>query len=546
MLVRIQSARNEFHADGSRTDFFQRDALDYQLYQLGSIVPPLYVARAEAGNGGDLFDYVSWFGAKLRLKVLKIVFRTVLVLALGIGPLARGSDAYRFEAEDGTLTATHVESSEPGFSGTGYVTGFTQPESKVSWQVTVPAGYYEVRLGYRSDYQKGFDLRINGLTYSGMFPPSGHGFASISAARVRLSGSANLFSVGKGWGYFDIDYLELAPTGPPQPPAAVPDSLVDAQATPLTRALMHELVTLYGKKTLTGVFSSGDADSVERITGQRPAILGADLMDYSPSRIAHGAKPGREVENLIEEARKGAILSVMWHWNAPDALIDGTYTDPNGKTINAPWWRGFYTEATTFDVAKALADPGSKDGMLLLSDIDAIAEQLKKLSDADVPVLWRPLHEAEGGWFWWGAKGPEPFVQLWQLMHDRLTNVHHLHNLIWVFTGGPNPAWYPGDRYVDIVGTDAYPKDRRDPLTALWEDDQKTYGGRKLVALAEFVSVPDLEFMADSGVRFSYFMTWSHSFDPNYLTKDDLIKAYTSPEAANQNSVRTLTDQWEK
>ena len=203
-------------------------------------------------------------------KALKVMFRTAWLMALGIGPLARGNDAgpYRFEAESGTLTATHVESSEPGFSGTGYVTGFTQPESRVSWQATVPGGYYTVGLRYRSEQKKGFDLTINGLTYSGMFPPSGHEFASISAARVWLSGSANVFSVGKGWGYFDIDYLELAPTGPPPPTAAVPDSLVDNQATPRTRALMHELVTLYGRKTLTGVFSQNDAASVERITGQ--------------------------------------------------------------------------------------------------------------------------------------------------------------------------------------------------------------------------------------------------------------------------------------
>jgi mannan endo-1,4-beta-mannosidase len=131
-------------------------------------------------------------------------------------------------------------------------------------------------------------------------------------------------------------------------------------------------------------------------------------------------------------------------------------------------------------------------------------------------------------------------VQLWQLLHDRLTNVHHLHNLIWVFTGGPNPAWYPGDRYVDIVGMDAYPKDRRDPLSAQWDDEQKAYGGRKLVALSEFVSVPDLELMAQSGVRFSYFATWSHSFDPNYLSKNDLSRTYHSPEVVNQDGGRAL------
>jgi mannan endo-1,4-beta-mannosidase len=455
---------------------------------------------------------------------------------LGLGSLVQGDtvNPYRFEAEKGTLTATHVESADPGFSGTGYVTGFTLPESKVSWQVQVPEGFYEVWLRYRVPEQKGFELAINGVTYSGMFAPSGLAFGSMCAATVKLAAGTNTLSVAKGWGYYELDYLELVPAAAPPPPAAVPDSLIDQQATPPTCELMRQLVTLYGHKTLSGVYSEKDAESVQQITGQTPAILGGDLMDYSPSRLAHGSKPGSLVEDLLKQAGNGAILSVCWHWNAPDNLIDATYVNPQGKTIAAPWYRGFYTDATTFDVGQALAHPQSKDGQLLVSDIDAIALQLQEFSDAGVPVLWRPLHEAEGGWFWWGAKGPKPFVQLWQLLYERLTNVHHLHNLIWVFSGGPNPDWYPGDRYVDIVGVDAYPRDRRDPLTASWQDEQKAYGGRKLVALSEFVSVPDIERMTDSGVHFSYFMTWSHSFDPKYLSKEDMIKVYQSPEVSNR------------
>ena len=61
---------------------------------------------------------------------------------------------------------------------------------------------------------------------------------------------------------------------------------------------------------------------------------------------------------------------------------------------------------------------------LLIRDIDAIAEQLKRLQDAGVPVLWRPLHEASGGWFWWGNAGAEAYKELYVLLYDRLTNHH--------------------------------------------------------------------------------------------------------------------------
>lgn len=72
------------------------------------------------------------------------------------------------------------------------------------------------------------------------------------------------------------------------------------------------------------------------------------------------------------------------------------------------WWRGFYADSVTFDLEKALSDTESEEYKLLLADIDTIAVQLQRLKDAHVPILFRPLHEAEGGWFWWGAKGPEP------------------------------------------------------------------------------------------------------------------------------------------
>jgi len=90
------------------------------------------------------------------------------------------------------------------------------------------------------------------------------------------------------------------------------------------------------------------------------------------------------------------IVTLCWHWNAPSHLKEDTENE---------WWGGFYTQHTTFDVAAALADPTSEEYRLLLRDIDVIAAELKKFSDAGKPVLWRPLHEAAGGWFWWGRRG---------------------------------------------------------------------------------------------------------------------------------------------
>jgi mannan endo-1,4-beta-mannosidase len=140
--------------------------------------------------------------------------------------------------------------------------------------------------------------------------------------------------------------------------------------------------------------------------------------------------------------------------------------------------------------------------------MDAIAVQLKKFSDAGIPVLWRPLHEADGGWFWWGAKGPKPFKALWRLFYHRLTDEHQLHNLIWVYSG-EKPDWYPGNDVVDIIGVDAYPKEPGDLLLPKWQKLQARFKGKKLVALTEFGGVPEVERMQAASVWWAYFVSWN-------------------------------------
>ena len=181
-----------------------------------------------------------------------------------------------------------------------------------------------------------------------------------------------------------------------------------------------------------------------------------------------------------------------------------------------------------------MADPDSADHAALLSDIDTIAIQLRRLQDANVPFLWRPLHEAEGGWFWWGAKGPQPFVQLWQLLHDRLTKTDGIHNLLWVFTSEGNAAWYPGDAYVDVVGIDQYPKDLRDPQNGLWYNLQTQYAGRKLLAIGEFGGVPDVPRMQRMGESWSYAVSWSDALGPKENSPEELKRIYTSSGVETQ------------
>lgn len=447
------------------------------------------------------------------------------------GRAAMSAGAIHLEAEKAALTGTTVQTKIPGYRGTGYAGEFQTDGAKAVWEIPqAHGGLYQATIRYAAPYgTKGYDLVVNGARLSGMFAATKSAWAEQPAGQVELHDGANTVSIEKGWGYYDIDALDLSPAAAAPPLKAPPLVLSDAKATPQARALLRTITGFYGAKTLSGQYSTADTQYIQAAAGKTPAIMGGDLMDYSPSRIAHGSDPKNESERVIQAAKGGQIATLSWHWNSPTGLIDKKELVVDGKTVDASWYKGFNTSATTFDLQRALADPHSADYALLLRDMDAIAVQLKKFSDAGVPLLWRPLHEAEGGWFWWGAKGPEPFKQLWRLMHDRLTNVDHLHNLIWVYSSGTKPEWYPGDAYVDVVGIDGYPADVSDPLSSNWETLLKEYGGRKLIALTEFGGVPDIEKMGRYGIRWAYFVSWTGGQGPHKMTPDVLARIYNAP-----------------
>jgi mannan endo-1,4-beta-mannosidase len=145
----------------------------------------------------------------------------------------------------------------------------------------------------------------------------------------------------------------------------------------------------------------------------------------------------------------------------------------------------------------------------MIKDIDYTSVLLKKFQDNKVPILWRPLHEAAGGWFWWGAKGAAPCKKLWQVMYDRMVNVNGLHNLIWVWTHEPNDdAWYPGDEYVDIVGRDIYKDGDHSSQVLEFNDMVDRYGGKKIVTISESGSFPDVDNLITDAAGWSWYMPW--------------------------------------
>ena len=150
-----------------------------------------------------------------------------------------------------------------------------------------------------------------------------------------------------------------------------------------------------------------------------------------------------------------------------------------------------------------------------MADIEEIAKQLTKLKEADVPILWRPLHEAEGQWFWWGAEGAEPCKKLYRLLYDQLTNVYGLDNLIWVWTSSTYPTssnWYPGDDVVDILGYDKYNakdgKPNLSSISSMFYSLVQSRNGEKMVAMSENDTIPSLENLLNEKASWLYFCPW--------------------------------------
>ena len=192
----------------------------------------------------------------------------------------------RLEAEQATLTGSTVQTKRAGFSGTGYVGSFQGDSDKAVWTVPdVKPGLYELRLRYSAPFgQKGYDLSVNGAKKSGTFPATGDVWNTISAGKAELTAGQNTIELDRGWGYFDIDRLDLVPVAATTSLLAKPSATpVDPQATPAARALLASLVKAYGTQTFTGQYSAKDSDALAAQTGKTPAVFGTDLIDFSPT-----------------------------------------------------------------------------------------------------------------------------------------------------------------------------------------------------------------------------------------------------------------------
>lgn len=434
-----------------------------------------------------------------------------------------------------------------GFSGSGF-SYLDQKGTTISVEVDVPeAGLYEMAISYcePSDPNKKVQyLNVNGVNQGEVSFPYTPSFKETSGGVVNLKKGKNTIELKAYWGYTYFDYLTLKPADESLTNLSPVNTLSNPNASDSAKRLYSFLRDTYGNHIIAGqqeycgehnYNSWNDPDTyikdneaefeyILEKTGEQPAIRGIDFLAYNTTSDWRDHAP----ERCIEWTNKyKGIATVTWHWNVP--------TEKGSKET------AFYVESanatyTTFSISNALEE-GTWENEVLMADIDLIAQELTKLKEADVPILWRPLHEAEGGWFWWGAEGSEPCKKLYRLLYDKLTNEYGLDNLIWVWTGYTFPTsaeWYPGDDVVDIVGYDKY--NAADGMPNLSSISSTFYSlvqstdGQKMVAMSENDSIPSLENLVNDKAAWLYFCPWYM----NYLTSEqnnpveNLVEIYQS------------------
>ncbi len=317
----------------------------------------------------------------------------------------------------------------------------------------------------------------------------------------------------------------------------VSKELSDKNASENTQRLYSFLCDIYGEKVLSGqVCDKGmngpEMEVIRETTGKTPAILSMDFMDDSPGHVTN--MEGKTTEYGIEWWEQGGILEYHWHWRTYDE-----YTKPGEQ-----WYGTFYTKSTTFNLKNALSGKDNKGNAMLLKGIETIAAQIKILADKDIPILFRPLHEASGGWFWWGASGPEAYIELYKLIYDQLTNYYGLHNIIWIWNG-QDAKWYPGDEYVDIVSYDSYPGKRvYTSQKKLFNQTQKVPSQNKMVYMSENGCVFRPDDAAKDSALWGCFITWQGEFiQKTVVGAPSLSEEYNEKDVLKEvyNSDRVLT-----
>ena len=418
-------------------------------------------------------------------------------------------------------------------------------------------------------------IAVNGVDVGSMLTtPRNCDSSYVVSASAKMKAGENKITVGNQ--ALGVDYITVERH--PDAVFKISELPVTPNATESARKVYTFLRENFGKKTVSGMMISdqnfnydygnmrlippggctpadsckfsdeevswkGQTDIAEfyKRSGHYPAIGGFDMLFAAGGHHEEGWFKGYTENNLVMTEQlweMGGIPTYTWHWKVGEDTI--FYTQQQGYR-NAGCTEGVTKTAdnnTCFNYTKAFKDSTCKEIDAtsqvykdIVADLDIVSGYFKQLEEKGIAVVWRPLHEASGGWFWWGVASAECYVQLYRLVFDRMVETNKLSNLIWVWNINTDPkfgydysalnaAWYPGDAYVDIVAVDIYdPLNDHNSAANYYNKIVSDVGTSKMIALSENGAIPDIDSIAEDKAYWSYWKTWSQTWSGNFLEK---------------------------
>lgn len=422
------------------------------------------------------------------------------------------------EAETGAVSGkAKVKSDRKGYKGKGYVTNISAEEDWSREIKLTDSQYYDLTITVASDVPCVNGIAVNGKKLQD-FSASGSGkFEKVTFKNIYIEKGKTAISVIPVDGGLDVDCLTLTASEDiskldltiSKPALSNKDSDYNA------KALYQYLCESYGKQVLLGqhdtIGTSAETDMIYKTTGKYPAIRFGDLMLATEK---DSITTDTEMNIAMDWASKDGIVGYMWHWAAPDDKRE-YYADQTDFDIKKAVTKENIAELSLEDIKKLQKDGKvSKECVAVVQDIDTVSEKLSTLRDEGIAVLWRPLHEASNGDFWWG-NDKEAYKWLWKLMYERQTKYHKLNNLIWVWSA-QNADWYVGDEYCDVLSCDVYDDGNKDAQVNIMLFLQ-SISKNKPIAMSECGSFPDIQSIADEKAMWAFIGQWGG----NYLMTDD-------------------------
>lgn len=460
-----------------------------------------------------------------------------------------------YEAENGELKGgARAAFDLPEFSGDGYVTGFGgEGKASVAFDIDVPTNqHYD--LSFNISSEKAVDCRITlGGQQLTVFKTNDSGkFTYITLYGVFLTKGMQKLEITPENGDICLDYLKIENnTSLSDISYDAKGELVNKNAGESAKELMSFLSENYGKHMITGQYASGggssELDLIYRTTGKYPVIRfsNTDVPDESFDESF------KEIDAAAEWYLNGGISCLSWYWSSPSDTKSSIHTEETDFDISKAVTSQKLAELTEEEIRELYSKGDiSRECYGIILDIDNMAGQLTSLKNRGVPVLWRPLPEGCGNWFWWGAKGEKPYKWLWQLIYDRFTKYFELDNLIWVWNGQSESSMVDR-RTFDIASVDLYLSSEKDYGHRYYEEFaavQKFVGTDKILAISECGSVPDMDAAFRDNAVWSFFGVWygkyvqtaDGEYNEEFTGKDALIRAYNSDGALTLDEYRKL------